>query len=337
MGQAKAFLAAKRTLGGLAVAGDVGIDRFAFGVVDRISPEAPVPVLAVDRFEERPGCAANVVENIAALKPLFDFPLSVVSVVGDDEAGRTLGARLKAIANAPLVVDKERPTTLKTRYIAGTQHQLLRVDQESVRPLTAAVAAEAERRIEALLGSIKVLVVQDYAKGFFDGGLMSRVLKKARAAGVMTIVDPHSKTPAETYRGAGLVTPNVAEAEKLLGRSLHRGVDDQEIADAALELKTRFDLDRAIITRSGHGMTLADKSGSIRHFPAVARAVYDVTGAGDTVVALLAAGFAGGLDADVACLVATAAASVVVGKVGTASATPAEILTELERSFGRAP
>lgn len=330
IGQARGFLTSSKALGGVAVVGDLAIDRFVFGSVDRISPEAPVPVLLVDRTQDRPGCAANVAVNLTAWRPTFSFPVHVVGVVGTDVGGDALETSLREQGvDLHLIRDGSRPTTLKTRFVAGSQHQLLRVDAETSQRIGATVADQIYARVEKLLPQIKCLVVQDYAKGLFSESLLSRILTAARKAGVMTLVDPHPRTPGAHYKGASLITPNVAEAEILLGRSLHKGIDNKEIAQAGTELKNKFQLDMAIITRSGHGMTLVDREGKDHHFPALARAVYDVTGAGDTVAAVMAASFAAGLSPSMACILSTAAASVVVGKVGTATASVSEILDEL--------
>jgi D-beta-D-heptose 7-phosphate kinase/D-beta-D-heptose 1-phosphate adenosyltransferase len=339
LGQARDFLMAPHSIGGIGVVGDLAVDRFIFGSVERISPEAPVPVLFTERKVDKPGCAANVVENLCALRQegKLSFGLDVMGVVGVDAAGAFLQETfLKSSTPRPgcesrlrVLRDPERPTILKTRFIAGSQHQLLRVDEESLAPLSSDLAARLLQEVEAALPGLRCLIVQDYAKGLFSADLMRTILQRARAQGVLTLLDPNRNTPPSWYEGGGLITPNVTEAEVLLGRGLHKGADDAEMAAATRELKVRFKLDMAIITRSAHGMTLVDRDDHVYHFPTMARAVYDVTGAGDTVVAALAAVFAAGLPAEVACIVANAAASVVVGKVGTATATPAEILAAL--------
>lgn len=335
VGQASAFLQNRTAkLGGVGVVGDLCLDRFVFGSVDRISPEAPVPVLWAERSVEKPGCAANVAENLLALRSAFDFNVELLGVVGADVMGEKLAKLLERSTwsfKPRILHDPKRPTTVKTRYLAGSQHQMLRVDEESLRPLDSDMDANFFEESETLLASgLKSLVIQDYAKGLFTGDRLPRFIEMARARNIFTIVDPHRSSPVESYRGASLITPNVAEAETMLGRSLHKGTDDAEVAEACRELKKKLRLQMAVITRSAHGMTLVDDKDDIHHFPAIARAVFDVTGAGDTVAAMLGFAFAGGASAEVACTLATAAASVVVAKVGTATAQVDEILKELD-------
>lgn len=338
MGQARQFLqvpASQRAETRLAVLGDLALDRYVCGTVDRISPEAPVPVLLVDRKFHKPGCAANVVENLAALAQDWRLAVSVFGVVGDDEAGRSLVQHLQDLGPAlslEIAVAANRPTTVKTRYLAGTQHQLLRVDEEDVAPYTESLMTTQLARIEAILPTIKGLVVEDYAKGLLNEKFLKQVIARARAHGVQVFVDPNVKSPASLYVGATLLTPNIIETEALLGRPLKsRGGDDNEVREACAELCEKLKLDMIMVTRGKHGITLLDATRKIHHFPAIARAVYDVTGAGDTVVAVFAAAVLGGASVEVACTLATAAASVVVGKVGAATAPVEEIARELDR------
>jgi len=332
LGQAKAFLDKALPPARLGVVGDLALDRFVFGSVDRISPEAPIPVLAVDNTQDRLGCAANVARGIAALGKPFQTKVEVVGVVGDDLEGRQLVAALKELGtgvSVHVVQDPSRPTTLKTRYLAGSQHQLLRVDRESTAFLSPDIEAQLRAHVSKLWGDLKVLVVQDYAKGLFSETFLAWLFQEARQRGVLTVVDPNPRTPGKFYKGAGLLTPNVSEAEALLGRSLGKGRDDGVVAEACRELRAKFLLDQVLITRSAHGMTLLDDKFQVHHFPSVARAVYDVTGAGDTVVATIAAAHASGASLPVACTLASLAASIVVGKVGTATATVDELRASL--------
>lgn len=331
IGQAQDFLRQPRTLGGVAVVGDLGIDRFVFGAVDRISPEAPVPVLLIEKTQDRWGCAANVARNLNAWKSTHPAAVHVVGLVGKDPEGHWLRDELaREQVEAHLLEDAARPTTLKTRFVAGSQHQLLRVDSERAEPIEAAQEEHIFESVRALFKKVRCLIVQDYAKGLLTPSLLKRLLAEARGAGVLTLVDPHPRAPAAIYRGAGLVTPNIAEAENLLGESLQKGRDNEHVAEACRRLKEQLDLNSVIITRSSYGMTLLDQNSQVHHFPTMARAVYDVTGAGDTVAAVLALGYSAGLSLPVAATLATAAASVVVGKVGTATATVSEIQNELQ-------
>jgi D-beta-D-heptose 7-phosphate kinase / D-beta-D-heptose 1-phosphate adenosyltransferase len=330
----RSFLKSARKETSLGIVGDLCLDRFVFGSVDRISPEAPVPVLHQERVEERLGCTANVCTNIAALGDALPVAQQLFSVVGDDALGHSLEAMLGAVGptlRARLVRDKTRPTTLKTRFLAGSQHQLLRVDDESSQALATDLSEKLLAHLVEAMPSFGVMIVQDYAKGLLSSKFLNACLEEARAQKVFTLVDPHRKTPASAYRGASLLKPNVQEAEILLGGnfSLEKGRDDTRVEEAAQRLRDQLDVANVLITRSGHGMTLLPETGPVRHFPALARSVYDVTGAGDTTVAVLGAFLAAGAPIELACAVSVAAASVVVAKVGTATASLDEIEAEL--------
>jgi len=335
IGQARDFLTrpnSKTSGARVGVIGDLALDRYIFGSVERISPEAPVPVLHVERHFDKPGCAANVCENLAALKEAFKLKVDVLGVVGADSSGLDLINRLAAHGSdfsVHVVKDPARPTILKTRYMAGAQHQLLRVDVEDTAHLTPAAEKEFLKNFYATLGSVNGLIIQDYAKGLLSEKLLREVLDAARAKKIPTLVDPNRNTPGHFYKGATLITPNIAESEALLGRSLKKGANDNEVADACFELKKRLSLEMVMITRSQYGITLVDAADVVRHFPAISRAVFDVTGAGDTVVSVFAGAYLSGASIPVACILATAAASVVVAKVGTATASVQEILDEL--------
>ena len=324
-------------LGRVGVLGDLAIDRFVFGSVDRISPEAPVPVLLRDRVEDKPGCAANVVENLAVLAQDLPLEIQITGVVGKDATGIALEAHfdhlsrvLSGRVHRTILVDETRPTTLKTRYIAGSHHQMLRVDEESSAPISSSLETQLLLQIQTQLLQLKCLVFQDYSKGVLTESMTRALIDVARAKKIFTIVDPNRRTPAHFYKGASLITPNVDEAEAILGYSLQKGAENERVAEAGRDLRNKLNLQNVIITRSRHGMTLVNENNEALHFPAIARSVFDVTGAGDTVVAVLAASHACGISLPVSCVLATAAASVVVGKVGTASATRTEILNELE-------
>lgn len=329
------FLKDARQDSRLGIVGDLCVDRFVFGSVDRISPEAPVPVLHQERVDERLGCTANVCTNIAALGSRLPIKQHLYSVVGNDSLGNSLEKMLTAIGPSlatKLLRDSARPTTLKTRFLAGSQHQLLRVDDESSHPLSPALSKSLAEAITKDMGSFKVLVLQDYAKGLLSPELLSECLQQARAQNVFTLVDPHRKTSALAYKGASLIKPNVQEAEILLGGgfSFDKGRDNARVEEGARRLRDLLDIPNVLVTRSAYGMTLLPESGAARHFPALARSVFDVTGAGDTTIAVLGAMLAAGSSLELACAVSVAAASVVVAKVGTATASLEEIETELE-------
>ena len=293
------------------IVGDVMLDRYWFGEVNRISPEAPVPVVKVERVEERPGGAANVARNAAAL----GAQVMLLSVVGVDEAGQTLARLLDAegIANG-LHKDPQLSTTVKLRVI-GRQQQLLRVDFETwpTHEVLRAKLSEFEQR----LAQCDAVILSDYGKG----GLahISDMIRLARAAGKPVLVDPKGDDFAR-YAGATLLTPNRAELRAVIGR----WASDAELADRAQQLRIRLGLEALLVTRSEEGMSLFSAAG-MWHEAALAREVYDVSGAGDTVIATLAVMLGSGIDMVGAMRIANRAAGIVVGKFGTATCTLAEL------------
>jgi rfaE bifunctional protein kinase chain/domain len=293
------------------VVGDVMLDRYWFGEVSRISPEAPVPVVKVERSEERPGGAANVARNCAAL----GARVALLSVVGADEAGRSL-ARLMHDSGieCSLHEDGQLSTTVKLRVIAR-QQQLLRIDFENApdhEVLQAKLADFASR-----LAACDVVILSDYGKG----GLahITEMIALARAAGKQVLVDPKGEDYAR-YAGATLLTPNRSEMREVVGRWR----DDAELAEKAARLRGELRLEALLVTRSEEGMTLFADSGAV-HEPAVAREVYDVSGAGDTVIATLAVMLGSGLSLPLAMRQGDRAAGVVVGKLGTATCSLEEL------------
>jgi rfaE bifunctional protein kinase chain/domain len=293
------------------VVGDVMLDRYWFGDVERISPEAPVAVAKISRTEERPGGAANVARNIAAL----GASATLLSVTGDDEAGNALERLLESDRVTTLFLrDAAITTTVKLRVIAR-QQQLLRIDfeQQPSHELLSAKLADYER----LLGEVDVVVMSDYGKG----GLahIATMIDSARARGTRVLVDPKGEDWAK-YRGANLLTPNLGELRQVIGR-WH---DEQELARKAQWLRSELAIDALLVTRSEEGMTLFSAEGVVS-IPAQAREVYDVSGAGDTVIASLGTLIAAGATVEAAMRIANEAAGVVVGKLGTAVALPSEL------------
>ncbi|MBS1218547.1 MAG: rfaE bifunctional protein [Proteobacteria bacterium] len=293
------------------VVGDVMLDRYWFGEVNRISPEAPVPVVKVDRVEERLGGAANVARNVAAL----GAKASLLSVVGHDEAGGRLRQLLKNehIA-ARLHTDATVATTVKLRVI-GRQQQLLRADFET--PPSHEVLASKLRDFERLLKSCDVVILSDYGKG----GLahIARMIALARRHGKPVLVDPKGEDYSR-YRGATLVTPNRAELRAVTG-----GWNNEAALTAkAQSLRQRLGFSAMLVTRSEEGMTLY-RRGSRLHVMAQAREVYDVSGAGDTVIAVVGVMLAAGHGLEDAVRIANRAAGIVVGKFGTAVVHPDEL------------
>ena len=297
----------------LLVVGDVMLDRYWFGDVARISPEAPVPVVKVSRSEDRIGGAGNVARNAAAL----GIQVTLLSVVGADEVGRALAQRIAAEAFAArLHEDADYQTTLKLRVI-GRQQQLLRIDFEA--PPKQEVLAAKLKDYESLVGDCDVVVLSDYGKG----GLahVAGMIELARRHRKPVLVDPKGED-YERYRGATLLTPNRSEFREVAGGWRN----EQELALKAEALRERLALEALLITRSEEGMTLFREEQAF-HEPAVAREVYDVSGAGDTVIAVLASAVAAGADYHEAVILANRAAGIVVGKLGTAVVSPAELFS----------
>ena len=288
----------------LLVVGDVMLDRYWFGEVSRISPEAPVPVVKVERIEERPGGAANVARNATAL----GARATLLSVVGDDEAGVRLRELLEAEHVVPsLHRDPSIPTTVKLRVI-GRHQQLLRVDFET--PPTREVLAGKLADFQMLLTDCDVLVLSDYGKGGLTH--IAQMIELARAAKTIILVDPKGDDYSR-YHGASIVTPNLAELREVVGR----WKDEDDMTARAQALRRELGAEALLVTRSEEGMSLYQESG-VLHVPARAQELADVTGAGDTVIAALAAMLASGAALPQAMHVANRAAGIVVGKLGTA-------------------
>lgn len=295
------------------VVGDAMLDRYWHGAVDRISPEAPVPVVKVDREEERIGAAANVAFNVATLGAQVSF----LGVIGDDEPGRRLESLLKRTGIAAhMARDKRLRTTVKLRVI-GRHQQLLRMDFES-EPDHEAMAVQADA-FERLMPLHDAVLFSDYGKG----GLahVATMIEAARATGKPVLVDPKG-CDYSRYRGATVITPNRAEMQQVVG-AWH---DDREMREKAQALRQSLNLDAVLLTLGEDGMTLFDNRGHV-HAPAQAREVFDVTGAGDTVIATLAALVAAGLSLRKAMPLANKAAGIVVGKFGTATVSYEELFS----------
>ena len=293
------------------VVGDVMLDRYWFGDVQRISPEAPVPVVRVRRSEERLGGAANVARNAAVL----GARVALVGVVGDDEPGHSIEALACAVGiECGLVRDPDLPTTIKLRVI-GRQQQLLRIDFEQA-PGAQALARKLEA-VRARLAAAHVLVLSDYGKGSLSE--IELLIAEARAAGTDVIVDPKGDDYAR-YRCVSMLTPNRAELREVVGAWR----DEDDLVQRAQALRRSLEIRYLLLTRSEEGMTLFSDAGEL-HVPAQAREVYDVSGAGDTVVAVIAVMFAAGRPVDDAVRLANRAGSIVVGKLGTAAVSPDEL------------
>jgi rfaE bifunctional protein kinase chain/domain len=295
----------------LLVVGDVMLDRYWFGDSDRISPEAPVPVVQVSKVDERLGGAANVARNVAAL----GANTTILGVVGDDEAGNRIGELLRQSGvNSQLEVDPKVPTTVKLRVIAR-QQQLIRLDFEETPSQTALEQKLA--RFEKALGTADVLVLSDYGKGALSQ--VATMIECARAKNKVILVDPKGED-YEKYRGATVITPNRSELRQVVGR----WVDEDDLTQRAQELRRSLGIQALLLTRSEEGMSLFTDQG-VSHVRAQAREVFDVSGAGDTVIATLAVALAAQWPLDRAMALANRAGGIVVGKLGTATVTSEEL------------
>jgi rfaE bifunctional protein kinase chain/domain len=293
------------------VVGDVMLDRYWFGEVGRISPEAPVPVVKIDRIEERPGGAANVARNAAAL----GAQVHLLSVVGRDEAGASLKKLLRRERiTAQLHVDADLDTTVKLRVI-GRRQQLVRIDFETS-PSHEALASKL-RDFRRLLRGMGAVILSDYGKGGLTH--IVNMIRMARTAATPVLVDPKGDDYSR-YRGASLITPNRAEFREVAGS----WKSEAELTRKARDLLRRLNIGALLLTRSEEGMTLFTREARL-HVPAQAREVYDVSGAGDTVIGTLGVMLAAGAALDEAVRVANRAAGVVVGKFGTAVVKPDEL------------
>ena len=303
--------------GHVAVIGDVMLDRYWSGPSSRISPEAPVPVVKIVKHEDRAGGAANVAINIAAL----GAPCSLVGIVGKDEAGEKLDKLVQSQNIATNFIEAENlPTITKLRVLSRNQ-QLLRLDFEE-----GYSQVDHGRILVALrqaLRNANVLICSDYGKGALS--CVDKIIKTAKDLKIPVLIDPKG-TDFNRYRGATLLTPNMSEFEAVAGKVK----DEQDLVDKALKMIADFDLEALLVTRSEDGMSLIRPGLDPVHLPTHAREVYDVTGAGDTVIGTLAAALASGVDIVEACELANRAAGIVVGKLGTSTVTPQELKEEIE-------
>jgi len=306
------------------VIGDLMLDEYLWGKTDRISPEAPVQVVDVMREDLRLGGAGNVVNNLVAL----GCKVSVCSVIGADDNGSyllQLFSRM-GIETYGLFEDPDRRTGKKTRVMAAHQ-QIVRIDRESREALQPSVESKAIVWLEENAGKFDVLVVSDYLKGVLTPSVLEAVVRLGKDANIPVVVDPKGSDYSK-YRGATILTPNRKEAEQAAGVAI---TDEASLNLAAAKLLESLHLSALLITRSEAGMSLFRPCTKPLHIPTVAREVYDVTGAGDTVLAVLSLGLASGLSFDDSAKLANTAAGIVVGKLGTSTLKPAEILDEIGR------
>ncbi|MBA2816352.1 bifunctional D-glycero-beta-D-manno-heptose-7-phosphate kinase/D-glycero-beta-D-manno-heptose 1-phosphate adenylyltransferase HldE [Candidatus Pantoea persica] len=294
------------------VVGDVMLDRYWYGPTSRISPEAPVPVVKVDAIEERPGGAANVAMNIAAL----GASSRLIGLTGEDDAVRVLGETLKNVnVQCDFVAVDTHPTITKLRVLSRNQ-QLIRIDFEE--GFEQVDPEPIHQRMRQSLAAAGALVLSDYAKGALSS--VQSMIRLARDVGVPVLIDPKG-TDFERYRGATLLTPNLSEFEAVVGECKN----EEEIVSRGMQLVADYELSALLVTRSENGMTLLQPGKAPLHLPTQAQEVFDVTGAGDTVIGVLAATLAAGDSLEEACFMANAAAGVVVGKLGTSTVSPVEL------------
>ena len=312
--------------GRILVVGDAMLDRFVYGSVTRISPEAPVPVLAITRETAVPGGAANVAHNATALGGSAIF----ASVIGDDRDGSDLAVLVGEDPRIEpwLLTETGRITTRKTRYISSGQ-QMVRADRETISPIGEAAGEKLVKLITGSLTAGDVLVISDYAKGVLAGDLPLRLIEAAHVAGAIVIVDPKG-TNYGRYRGADFITPNRKELAEATGKRIDT---EERIVEAAESLLHQNSFGSVLVTRSEDGMSLVSRNGT-HHFPAEAAEVFDVSGAGDTVIATLALAISVGIDPLDAVRLANVSAGIAVAKVGTAKVRPEELREALRPSTG---
>ena len=302
------------------VLGDVMLDEYVWGTVNRISPEAPIPIVEVHTVTVTPGGAANVAVN---LQSLGAEPILMGLVGADETAGRLRRALVEqGISDEYLLVDDGRPTTLKTRIVAHGQ-QMIRADRESRRPVEADLARRIEEQLSGRIADVDAVLISDYGKGFLTEAILGRAIDAAAQRQRPVTVDPKGLQYGK-YRRASIVTPNEGEA----ARASHLEIQSEgDLLEAGRRLLAELDTEAILITRGEKGMSLFEPGERVHHLPTYAQEVYDVTGAGDTVIATLTLALAAGASYRAASELANRAAGVVVGKVGTASLS----LADLER------
>jgi rfaE bifunctional protein kinase chain/domain len=314
------------------VIGDVILDQFIWGAVTRISPEAPVPVVNVNKEELLLGGSANVVRNIISL----GGTASLCGIIGNDAMGAELLALMQAAgASTDGLIKGLRPTTIKTRVVAQSQ-QVVRYDREQVGPPSQQTLERLLAYLEQHVADFDAVLVSDYAKGVICDPLMQRLhqllaTERQHGKNVPLIIDP-KPVNANKFSGATVITPNNFEATKISGIEIH---DEETLLHAARKIKEKLVCETVLITRGEAGMALLEADKEMVFIPTMAQEVYDVTGAGDTVVAALSLGLAAGCSMTEAAIIANHAAGIVVGKVGTASVSREELLAGLEKEEAR--
>lgn len=305
------------------VVGDIMVDEFIWGEVRRISPEAPVPVVNITGETFHPGGAANVMANIHSL----GGKVYVAGVIGDDKEGKTLLDNLsrKGISTEGLIVDFNRPTTLKTRIVVKSQ-QMIRIDREKQEAVDERIVNQILDYIKRIIPDIKTIVISDYGKGVIGQKLLEELIPLSKKYDAITIVDPKIGNFGY-YKGVSVITPNHFEAQDLTGIMIKDEASLKQCMEAILR---KLECEIVVVTKGEEGMSILKHTGELFHIPAVAREVYDVTGAGDTVVAVLSLCLGAGLDIVEASKLANYAASIVVGKIGTATVTKEELTERIK-------
>jgi D-glycero-beta-D-manno-heptose-7-phosphate kinase len=307
------------------VIGDIMMDEFLWGEVSRISPEAPVPIVKVEKETFLLGGAANVVNNLLGLKS----QVLLAGVIGPDGMGRRLIRKLQSLGTTTegIVVEEGRPTAIKTRVIAHHQ-QVVRVDREKVTPITPKTLKTIFNIIRKNRFQIKGIIISDYGKGVVSQELMSGLKEIIGGNSIPVLVDPKPQNIG-WYEGVTLITPNQLEAELAVGKKIE---SDEDLLWAGLHLLKKTKCNSVLITRGQEGMTLFLKNKKVEHIPTVAQKVFDVTGAGDTVIATLLLSLVSGMNTIQACKIANFAAGIVVGEVGTAAVQAGDLIRVLEGS-----
>jgi rfaE bifunctional protein kinase chain/domain len=312
----------------LIIVGDIGLDEYVFGDVRRISPEAPVPVVEVNKEDCRLGLAANVAQNVASLGGI---PM-LVGLIGKDTAGDELRRKLREGDVNPdyLIVDPSRPTTRKLRVMTGLHH-IVRVDYERKKYLSPEVEMQLIERITALLPKADAVILEDYAKGALSETSLQAIIQSAHKSGKKVFLDPHRSTPAHFYRGVDVATPNRDEAIALSGLDYNELRERPGfILDVGARLRELSKIENVIVTRGSEGMTLIGPGQAV-HMPTFAKQVFDVTGAGDTAISALAMAVSAGLSLQDACVISNVAAGVVVAKAGSVPCTHRELLEAMSK------
>jgi len=311
------------------VIGDIMVDHFIWGRVSRISPEAPVPVVEVKRESYLLGGSANVLHNVVAMggQPF------AAGVIGSDARGAWLVRELKRmkVDTGGIVEEKGRPTTVKTRIVAHSQ-QMVRYDRESRQPIRPGSIRRIVKYTEQIRNGLGAVILSDYSKGVISEALLNGIREATAGKGIMTCVDP-KQSDFSLYRGFDVITPNHHEAQRAMGiediNGARAGEADVRILKAVKGLLDRLGLKALLMTRGEEGMSLYESSGAVTHIPAVAREVFDVTGAGDTTIGVFSLSLAAGASFREAAFLANQAAGIAVGKVGTATVSREELMRTL--------